>query len=136
IYVGVVPRSVKSPMVILSHHVLTAVYLLIPWHYPQYGWCMAYAMLVEINTWLLIAKRTVRLPLLEVLFYVSWVLLRNIWYPYLIWLFYKEWQNETRVSGTPWNPILTTPILQTALTGLNYHWTLALLLKPKKSKQL
>lgn len=24
----------------------------------QYGWCMSYCMLVEINTWLLIAKRT------------------------------------------------------------------------------
>ncbi len=42
-------------------------------------------MLVEINTWLLIAKRTIRLPvvnqLLEAAFYISWVLLRNIFYP-------------------------------------------------------
>lgn len=42
-------------------------------------------MLVEINTWLLIAKRTIRMPvvtkLLEAGFYISWVLLRNIFYP-------------------------------------------------------
>lgn len=35
IYVGVVPRSVKSPLVILTHHVISALYLLIPYHYPQ-----------------------------------------------------------------------------------------------------
>ncbi|GIL79747.1 hypothetical protein Vretimale_12344 [Volvox reticuliferus] len=136
IYVGVVPRSVKSPLVILAHHVITALYVLIPYHYPQYEWCMSYCMLVEVNTWLLIAKRTVRSVVLEALFYVTWVLLRNIYYPYLIWVFYKEWLKETRSCGTPWNPILTTPIFQTALTGLNYYWTVSLLLKPKKSKQL
>ncbi|GLI68083.1 hypothetical protein VaNZ11_012414 [Volvox africanus] len=136
IYVGVVPRSVKSPLVILAHHVITALYVLIPYHYPQYEWCMSYCMLVEVNTWLLIAKRTVRSVVLEVLFYATWVLLRNIYYPYLIWVFYEEWQKETRACGTPWNPILTTPIFQTALTGLNYYWTVSLLLKPKKSKQL
>ncbi len=38
-------------------------------------------MLVEVNTWMLIAKRTLKLWVLEVLFYVSWVLLRNIFYP-------------------------------------------------------
>lgn len=48
---------------------------------PQYGWCMSYCMLVEVNTWMLIAKRTLKLWVLEVLFYVSWVLLRNIFYP-------------------------------------------------------
>lgn len=35
IYVAVVPRSVKSPLVILTHHVISALYLLIPYHYPQ-----------------------------------------------------------------------------------------------------
>lgn len=48
---------------------------------PQYGWCMSYCMLVEVNTWLLIAKRTLKLWVLEALFYISWVLLRNIFYP-------------------------------------------------------
>jgi hypothetical protein len=57
-------------------------------------------------------------------------------YRYLIWVFYKEWQKETRACGTPWNPILTTPVFQTALTGLNYFWTVSLFTKPKKYKQL
>ena len=86
-------------------------------------------MLVEINTWLLIARRTLGGKALEVGFYVSWVLLRNIFYPYLIWAFYQEWKVETALAGTPWNWILVTPICQAFLTGLNYHWTLQLLVK-------
>jgi hypothetical protein len=54
-------------------------------------------MLVEVNTWLLIARRAIGGKLIEALFYVSWVGLRNIYYPYLIWAFYKEWQ----VRGHP-----------------------------------
>lgn len=29
---------------------------------------------------------------LQALFYLSWLLLRNIWYPYLIYVFFREWQ--------------------------------------------
>lgn len=134
IYVGCYPHSVKSPLVILGHHIVTAVYMLIPYTYPQYHWCMAYCMLVEVNTWLLIAKRTVKLRvlgvnILEIGFYISWVLLRNIWYPYLIYAFYKEWLVESEKCGSRWNPILICPVCQTLLTGLNFHWTTALLIK-------
>lgn len=129
IFVGVYPQSVKSPVVILSHHICTALYMLIPYSYPRYQWCMAYCMLVEINTWLLIARRTLGGRLTTAAFYVSWVLLRNLFYPYLIWAFYKEWRVETGLAGTPWNWILVTPVCQTFLTGLNYHWTLQLVWK-------
>jgi hypothetical protein len=66
IFVGVYPQSVKSPVVILSHHICTALYMLIPYSYPHYQWCMAYCMLVEINTWLLIARRQLGGKLTEV----------------------------------------------------------------------
>ncbi|KAF8072409.1 hypothetical protein HT031_000068 [Scenedesmus sp. PABB004] len=129
IFVGVYPQSVKSPVVILSHHICTALYMLIPYHYPRYEWCMSYCMLVEINTWLLIARRTLGGRALEAAFYASWVLLRNVFYPYLIWAFYKEWAAETAACGSPWNWILVTPVCQAFLTGLNYHWTLQLVVK-------
>eukprot|EP00798_Chlamydomonas_sp_ICE-L_P016501 gene16501-22727_t len=133
-FVAIWPKSVKSPAVILVHHAISGVYLLIPYHYPQ---CMCYCMLVEINTWLLIAKRSTKSIFLEIGFYASWVVLRNIMYPYLIYAFYKEWQSATLLFGTPWNPILICPLFQTFLTALNYHWTLDLLNKtiaPKKEK--
>lgn len=81
------------------------------------------------NHWLLTCCLFLCLALLQVLFYISWVLLRNIFYPYLIWAFYKEWQLETQLAGTPWNWILVTPVCQAFLTGLNYHWTLQLVVK-------
>lgn len=129
LFVGVYPQSVKSPVVILSHHICTALYMLIPYNYPHYQWCMSYCMLVEINTWLLIARRTLGGKALEMAFYASWVLLRNIFYPYLIWAFYQEWRVETALVGSPWNWILVTPVCQAFLTGLNYHWTLQLVVK-------
>jgi hypothetical protein len=39
----------------------------------------------------------------QALFYVSWVALRNLYYPYLIYAFYKEWREFSAESGTPWN---------------------------------
>jgi hypothetical protein len=35
---GIYPQSVKSPVVILSHHLCTSLYILIPYNYPQYHW--------------------------------------------------------------------------------------------------
>ena len=43
--------------------------------------------------------------------------LRNIFYPYLIWAFFKEWRHETALCGSPWNPILLTPVFQAFLSG-------------------
>ena len=61
---------------------------------------MAYCMLVEVNTLFLILKRTLPSLIFEALFYLSWVALRNIMYPYSIWAFYKEVRqtNATRLS--------------------------------------
>ena len=42
------------------------------------------------------------------------------------------------MCGSPWNPILVCPVLQAFLTGLNYHWTLALVVKvlrPSRTEQ-
>jgi hypothetical protein len=57
------------------------------------------------------------------------VTLRCLFYPYLIWAFFREWRLETAACGTPWNPILLTPLMQSFLTGLNFHWTWQLLSK-------
>jgi hypothetical protein len=58
-----------------------------------------------------------------------------VYYPYLIWAFYKEWRAESELCGTPWNPILATPIMQTFLSGLNMHWSLQLFSKrPRKGR--
>lgn len=35
---GIYPQSVKSPVVILCHHLCTSLYMLIPYYYPHYHW--------------------------------------------------------------------------------------------------
>lgn len=69
------------------------------------------------------------LQILEPLFYLSWVLLRNILYPYLVYVFYQEWQLESAKRGSPWNPILIPPLFQGALSSLNYYWTIEMGIK-------
>ena len=86
-------------------------------------------MTVEVNTWLLIARRVIGGRAIELAFYATWIGLRNLYYPYLIWAFYNEWRTESALCGSPWNPILVTPICQACLSGLNYHWTLQLVMK-------
>lgn len=138
-YVGLFPRCVKSPEVILCHHVASMSLIMLPYHNPNYVWALSYCMLVEINTWLLIAKRTISVGrvLLDVLFYVTWVLLRNVWYPYLVWLFAKEYLKVSSETGTYFNWFIMAAPLQAGLTGLNFHWTFSLLRKHgNKMKQL
>lgn len=38
-------------------------------------------------------------------------------YPWLIYVFYQSWQQETQERGTPWNPFLVAPVFQACLTG-------------------
>jgi hypothetical protein len=57
LWIIIVPTSVKSPSVIVQHHIATMLYILIPYHTPSVRWCMGACMSVEINTWFLIARR-------------------------------------------------------------------------------
>ena len=84
-------------------------------------------MLVEINTWLLIVKRHVKAPLLEVLFYTTWVLLRLVLYPYLVPVYIRMYLEDSAQLGTHVNVLLLAPVIQTYLTGLNFWWTITML---------
>lgn len=132
LYVGMYPGSIKSPVVILSHHVVTSLAMLVPYSYPEYEPMMGWCMLVEFNTLMLIARRNFHSKVLDALFYVSWVVLRNIWYPYLVFVMYGKWQDETKRCGTMWNPIIVAPIFQLFFTGLNYMWTCTLVYRVLK----
>ena len=43
--------------VIIQHHVATLLYLVFPYIYREDAWLMGACLIVEINTWLLIARR-------------------------------------------------------------------------------
>ena len=64
------------------------------------------------NTWLLIARRVMPSRLLDILFYATWIVIRNIFFPYLIWDVCKDYYSFVQESGTVFHPILFAPIMQ------------------------
>ncbi|CAM9310325.1 unnamed protein product [Heterosigma akashiwo] len=82
IWITLFRQSVKSPSTVLGHHVAVLVVLLDPILVPVHRAYTAAALIVEVNTTLLILRRRVDLGLLlEVPFALSWVAIRLIWYP-------------------------------------------------------
>ena len=118
IWVCLVPHCVKSPSVIIQHHVATLLYLIIPYMYPQDEWLMGACLSVEINTWLLIARRVfnkqgfgpwvinlnsclggvtttlfapVRIKVISILFYITWFAIRCYIYPQIMYILFTLW---------------------------------------------
>jgi hypothetical protein len=127
IWVCLVPHCVKSPSVIIQHHVATLLYLIIPFVYPQDEWLMGACLTVEINTWLLIARRVfnkqgfgpwiihlnslgvttttftpIRIKVISILFYITWFSIRCYIYPQIMYILFTLWYADyknSRVAG-------------------------------------
>jgi hypothetical protein len=99
---------------------------------------MSYDMLVEINTWLLIARRNLERPnaIVEFLFYATWVLLRLVLYPFLVWRFYEEWLVAVRETGQVISPLILAPLLQVFLMSLNLQWTYEMVSKLRAGSKM
>jgi hypothetical protein len=107
LWVVVIPRSVKIPMTIIKHHIATILYLQIPYFVPSTRFLFGVLMSVEINTWCLIARRvfnkqgfppwtinlpfmvSIRVKLISICFYITWISIRCLLYPYVLLVFYK-----------------------------------------------
>jgi len=88
VWIAALPKIVKSPTAVISHHVATLLVLLDPLLEPKHYTYTSACLLVEINTLLLLLRRRMAYsPLVEVPFVLTWVLLRNIWYPLLMFFF-------------------------------------------------
>jgi hypothetical protein len=105
-------------------------------------------MLVEINTWLLIARRVfnkqgfppwtildwrnvgviIRVKLISILFYITWIGIRCVLYPYLVIPIVQEWALYSRQVGTRWNLISICLPLHSVFCLLNLKWTHDLLM--------
>jgi len=145
IWVLILPNCVKSPRVIIQHHIVTMIYLLIPLHQVERRWCMGACMSVEINTWFLIARRvfnkqgfppwiidlsfvSIRLKFISVCFYVTWFSLRVYLYPLIFVYVTKLYIQESKRKGTYINIDLVPPVLQFVFCVLNLKWTFDLIM--------
>jgi len=141
IWVLLVPHCVKSPGVIIQHHVATLLYLIIPYRYPEDGWLMGACLSVEVNTWLLIARRvfnkqgfgpwvinlscvSIRIKLISIMFYVTWFFIRCYIYPLIMTVLFSLLLADVEKTGSIFysHYMIALP-LQTVFCMLNFKWT-------------
>jgi len=140
VWIMVVPSCVKSPATIYQHHVATILYIMIPYYIADFQWCMGACMSVEINTWFLIARRvfnkqgfppwiidlsffSIRVKLISVFFYVTWIAIRCIVYPWLMPGFVTQYIEYSEKIDTYWNLLALSIPLHAAFCLLNFKWT-------------
>lgn len=152
LWVIIMPICVKSPGVIMQHHVSTLLYLMIPRFYPEYGWLMGACMCVEVNTWLIIARRvfnksgkvaftlnaqiaggSMEIKLISVAFYITWILIRLVIYPALFVVVCLQYKERSERVGSYINVLMVAPFLQLIFCGLNFKWSYDLLLSKMRS---
>lgn len=138
-WVTLVPICVKSPGVIVKHHIVAMIYLSAPVYYARYRWLMGAVLSVELNTWFLICRRLVYRssycpsgyakvsPIItttvSALFYITWLAIRCYFYPKLLILFFHLWTEEIEIKGKYffWE-LLFIPV-HAILCVLNLKWT-------------
>jgi len=93
------PRSVRSPNVILFHHIIMLLLTLYQNQNREYAILFYKAMIIEFSTWLLITKRFFKESLnrhylikkyTNYIHYSCWILIRNFYVPYI--MIYESYQ--------------------------------------------
>ena len=142
------PQCVKSPGIIIQHHLATLLYLVTPYRFPGDRWLMGASLSVEVNTWLLIARRvvlkqhqraskqrvrpklfSVRIKLISVLFYSSWFFLRCYVYLLLLREFLTLWRAQWKETASVLNLRFLSLLVHSIFCALNFKvrgWELLL----------
>jgi len=146
LWILLVPSCVKSPGIILQHHFAVLFYIIIPWYFPPVRYCMGACLTVEVNTWFLIARRvfnkqgfppwtfkltswwSLRIKVISIFFYATWISIRCLLYPALLIPFYGHWRDWSRETGSYVNILLPSVPLHAAFCLLNLKWTYELIL--------
>ncbi|KAG7349562.1 TLC domain containing protein [Nitzschia inconspicua] len=141
-WVSLVPICVKSPGVIVKHHIVAMMYLIGPIAYPEYRWFMGAILSVEINTWFLICRRlvyrnyyspssndstNVLLPVVQLvvsaMFYITWISIRCYLYPSYLFMFLRMADDRIRETGVFFHKEMIFITVHTVLCALNIKWT-------------
>jgi len=122
------PKSVPAPTFIIVHHIIC----IICWTIPYY-WDATYAdvstelCVVEVNTWILTLRRhwkgEIASPVLEALFFTSWIGIRNVYYPYILWRTFPRYLEHCQRKGGYINDGLFFFVLLVFMNYLNSKWT-------------
>lgn len=140
IWIIIYPQSIISnPFGILIHHFMCLPLCLVPWYFRRYSWYMIFALISEINTFIIVLRRqftngTFLYHICNILFYITWIFLRLVLFTLLCYLYIKEYIIISNDLGTFINLPLLAPIFQISITLLNWKWTFDLLKKSLMKK--
>jgi len=138
LWLFVYPLIVKSPGFVMRHHIATILVLLDPLMTPSHSLYTSACMLVELNTLLLLLRRHTNYSLIvEIPFLITWLLLRVIWYPFLMYYFilcgfpslrayYPKalWDLRLRLEGgAPKKMLLPSLVAWILVTIFQLYWT-------------
>ncbi len=148
VFIYTVPWCVRSPRTIMSHHVAALALLSVSIAMPKLRLGYAGNLVIELNSFLLIARRTqwvrLRWPariVVGALFYASWFVIRLGVYPCIALWIYAQWAPhcyDMRGTADAWyvpycesgvNIITAVLLAQLALVALNVKWTVELVSK-------
>mmetsp|Transcript_31840 Transcript_31840/g.52487 ORF Transcript_31840/g.52487 Transcript_31840/m.52487 type:complete len:324 (+) Transcript_31840:23-994(+) len=146
IWIVLIPNCVRSPTTIMQHHVFTIFYMLVPLFFPKLRFVMVGAFRsVDFNTWFLISRRvfnkqgfppwiiglpmiiSIRVKIISILFYATWIVTRCIIYPILLVDLIERWQVRTALLKTPFNVGAIIVPLHSCFVVLNFKWSYDLL---------
>jgi hypothetical protein len=111
------------------------IYLMGPVCYPEYSWFMGAILSVEINTWFLILRRVVFKmsparpvsplvgQIVSAMFYLTWILIRCIIYPGVLFQFLQLAAARIAETGSVWHPEMLFIPTHAVLCILNLKWT-------------
>jgi hypothetical protein len=130
-WVMLYPESVGSPITIIIHHVICSIGWMIIFAWPGWEWYIASGLIVEINTWFLIAKRQPRFKQWKIFFFlddVTWVISRLIFFPINTYNFIHGWlwlaqQYPEQPLGGYWNSGLFTMTACCVVMSQNLIWS-------------
>jgi hypothetical protein len=125
---------------LLLHHLLCIPLCAVPYLEPQFSWHMIFALSTEFNTFLIVLRRQLEVGtfihrLCDTLFYITWVVLKLILFPWLSYFYSREYVRISTDYGTFHNFTIIAPILQYSITLLTFKWTYDMLAKIFKKKR-
>ena len=124
------PSIVRAPVSVVFHHIISFIGAYgVAYNFPPLRYMLVELQMVDINTWFLILRQwqPKRHILTEILFYSSWVAIRMIYYPYLLY--------KASIRAGEGAAMITILLLIVFLNVLNFKWSYDLFKKTLSGKR-
>ena len=122
---------------LVLHHTATMILVLHPLLYPEHQHFLVYGMVVELNTFCLMAFKLVKYDIFKWLHLITWISLRLCWYPFLIFLYHSEMSRQSE-NGSFYSFYEYASVVfpQIILVALGLFWTFELVAFFKRTEML